>query len=201
MDKVTDVQRKDGVAKVRLLSGDTLHVPSPLFLERKLYPGELIDPAAYRQFMLERGYSHALEAAMKYLSLRERSEKEVRSRLRRSCYEEAVIEKVLSSLRLHHLLSDARFAEAWTHSRARKYGKNRIAQELRIKGIPGDDARNALSQISDEDEVAQALAQAQKLARRTDDTQKILHTLIRRGYRYAIAKRALAALFRPTEEE
>ena len=100
----------------------------------------------YRLFMMQRGYPHALEAAMKFLALRERSEQEIRTRLRRSQYDEATIQKVLDTLGLHDLVSDKRFAEQWVHSRSRKYGKNRIAQELRMKGVNGPEAQAALDQ-------------------------------------------------------
>ena len=91
MDKILDIQRKGGVARVKFLSGDMLKIPSALFLERRLREGEMMDPEAYRAFMLQRGYPHALEAAMKFLALRERSEKEICQRLRRSCYDEKII--------------------------------------------------------------------------------------------------------------
>ena len=125
MDQITQITRRGGVATVSLLSGDELKIPSAVYLERRLRTGERIDPEAYRAFMAQRGYPHALEAAMKFLALRERSEQEIRSRLRRSCYDDATIQRVLDTLSLHGLVSDERFAEQWAHSRSRKYGKNR----------------------------------------------------------------------------
>ena len=64
MDRVVSVERKNGVATVRFLSGDTVRVPSAVFLERRPRTGDSLDPDAYRLFLLKRGYPHALEAAM-----------------------------------------------------------------------------------------------------------------------------------------
>ena len=191
MYKIIEIQRKAGVARVSFLSGEMLKIPSPRFLERRVREGEAMDPAASRLFMQQRGYPHALEAAMKYLALRERSIAEVRARLKRSCYDEMTIEKVLDVLSAHELISDSRFAESWALSRSKKYGKSRIAQELRIKGVSSDQAQAALSQLSEEDEIARAAEQAGKLSRRMADPQKIIQALIRRGYSWSIAKKAL----------
>lgn len=191
MDKIIEIRRKAGVARVKFLSGEQLSIPSPLFLERRLREGEAMDPDAYRLFMQQRGYPHALEAAMKFLALRERSEGEVRSRLKRSCYDPATIARVIDTLTAHQLISDARFAEGWAQSRSRKYGKSRISQELRIKGVSREEAQAALDSISEEDELRQAREQAIKLARRMEEPKKIFQALLRRGYSYAIAKKAI----------
>ncbi|MBR0226797.1 MAG: regulatory protein RecX [Clostridia bacterium] len=190
-DKIIEIKRKNGVATIKMESGETLRAPSGLFLERRVHTYQQIDPEAYRLYLRERGYPHALEAAMKYLALRERSEQEVRARLRRSCYDEATIQRVLDTLGLHDLVSDARFAEAWVHARARKYGKNRIAQELRVKGIDRQEAETALNTLSEEDEYRRAVEQAKKLCRKfQNDPKKIAQSLTRKGYHWKMAKNA-----------
>ena len=191
MDRILEIKRKDGVANVKMESGETLRVPSAVYLERPLHRNQVIDPEAYRMFVAQRSYPHALEAAMKFLALRERSEQEVRARLRRSCYDENTIQRVLGSLSLHDLVSDARFAETWVHARSRKYGKSRIAQELRMKGVSGREAQAALDALPEEEEYRRALDQAQKLCRKfQNDPKKIAQSLMRKGYHWAMAKRA-----------
>ena len=191
MDRVLEIRRKGGVATIKMESGDILRAPSALFLERRLHTGQQMDPDAYRLYLRERAYPHALEAAMKFLALRERSVQEVRARLRRSCYDEGTIDRVLDTLGLHDLVSDARFAEAWVHARSRKYGKNRIAQELRVKGIDRQEAENALGALTEEDEYRRAVEQAKKLCRKLqNDPKKIAQSLTRKGYHWKMAKDA-----------
>ena len=191
MDRVVEIKRQHGVATVRMMSGDVLKIPSALFLERKLHVNQPLDPEEYRLFMAQRGYPHALEAAMKYLALRERSEQEIVSRLRRSQYGGGTIRKVIDTLNLHALVSYGRFAEQWVHSRSRKYGKNRIAQELRLKGVSGEEAQAALDAVPEEEEYRRCLEQAKKLCRKLhNDPKKIAQSLARKGYSWTMARRA-----------
>ena len=190
-DQVIEIKRQHGVATIKFMSGDVMKVPSALYLERKLHVNQPLDAEAYRQFIQQRAYPHALEAAMKFLALRERSEQEIRTRLRRSQYDEATIQKVLDTLGLHDLVSDGRFAEQWVHSRSRKYGKNRIAQELRMKGVTGQAAQAALDTVPEEEEYRRCVEQAKRLCRKfQNDPKKIALSLTRKGYAWPMARRA-----------
>ena len=194
MDKIVEIKRKNGVATIKMLSGDTLRVPSALYLERRLHVNQMIDPEAYRLYLRQRGYAHALEAAMKFLALRERSEQEVRARLRRSCYGEETIARVMETLTRHALVSDGRFAEQWTDSRKKKYGRGRIARELRMKGVSENEARAALADFSGEEEYERAYGQAVKMTRKfRGDAKKIAQALLRRGYGWSVARKAAEA--------
>ncbi len=201
MDTVTEVKRAGGVATVKLESGETLKVPSALFLERRLRAGQRIDAEGYRQFIREKGYPHALKAAVDYLALRERSEKEIVTRLKRVHYHEMTIAKVMETLAGHRLYSDERFAENWVAHRARKYGRRRIAMELKQKGVDGPAARQALEGLEREDEMAACVKQAEKMAHRAKgDRNKLIQALVRRGYDWQMAK-AAACRAMDTEEE
>ena len=168
-----------------------MRLPSAVYLERRLAVGQAVDAEAYRAFIRERSYPHALEAAMKYLALRERSENEGRVRLRSACYDDGVIQRVMDTLAGHSLVSDSRFAGQWAYSRARKYGKGRIARELRSKGVSQADTQQALQDIPEEEEYRRALIQAVRLARKfQNDPRKMQQALIRRGYHWALARRA-----------
>lgn len=191
MDTVTEVKRAGGVATIRLQSGEEIKAPSALYLERKVRAGQALDGDAYRAFIRDKGYPHALKAAVDYLALRERSEKEIISRLKRVHYHEMTIAKVMETLDLHHLYSDERFAENWVHRRAKKYGKRRIAMELAQKGVKGQTAQQALDTLETEDELSAASKQAEKIAKRVKgDRQKLMQALVRRGYDWALARKA-----------
>ncbi len=192
MDTVTEVKRAGGVATVKFLSGEVLKIPSALFVERKLRVGQMVDGEAYRAFIRDRGYPSALKAAVDYLSLRERSEKEIIQRLKRVHYHESTIARVMATLDAHHLYSDERFAENWVAHRARKYGKRRIAMELRQKGVSESETQNALDTLDRQDEFTACVKQAEKLIRRLKgDEQKMIQSLLRRGYDWQLAKSAV----------
>ncbi len=191
MDRVIEIRRQGGVATVKLESGEALRVPSAVYLDQPLHKNQPIDPEAYRAFVQKKAYPHALETAMQYLALREHSQQEVRQRLLRACYDEATVARVMDALDAHALVSDARFAEQWTHSRSRKYGKGRIARELRMKGVSDQEVQEALEAIPPEEEYGHALDQARKLCRKfQNDPTKIAQSLIRKGFHWSLAKRA-----------
>jgi len=77
--------------------------------------------------------------ALKLLSYRERSEWEIRDRMRKKGYEDGLIEDVLRYLESHNFISDERFAQVWGENRIRRgYGRKRVYFELRQKGVEAD---------------------------------------------------------------
>ncbi len=90
----------------------------------------MIDPSSQTQ---------ARRSAINYLAIREHSSLELRNKLLRKGFEEAVIEKVIIQLQLDNLQSDERFAESYTRMRTDKgYGPLSIQQELQRRGIDRD---------------------------------------------------------------
>ena len=202
MDTVTEVKRAGGVATIRLQSGDVIKAPSALYLERRLRVGQAVDAEMYRAFIRDKGYPHALKAAVDFLSLRERSEQEIVQRLRRVHFHEMTIARVMETLAGHHLYSDQRFAETWVSRRSRKYGRQRIAMELKMKGVSDDTARQALDGLDAEDELSSAIRQAQKAVHRVKgDEQKLIQALVRRGYGWQVARQAAKEALKHAEDE
>ncbi len=76
------------------------------------------------------------EYALKLLEYRERSEWEIRDRMRRKGYEEKVITETIEFLKNQNLVNDERFARMWTESRLRRsYGRWKISSDLKGKGV------------------------------------------------------------------
>lgn len=74
--------------------------------------------------------------AMNLLARREHSRQELYRKLSRRGAEASLIDSVLDQLAADGLLSDERFAEAYTTARARKgHGPQRISQELEERGV------------------------------------------------------------------
>ena len=78
------------------------------------------------------------ERAINLLARREHSRVELARKLTRHAEEGDDIEGLLDDLVRRKLLSDERYAEARSHTLARKYGAARIAHDLRQQGV--DDA-------------------------------------------------------------
>lgn len=74
--------------------------------------------------------------AVRYLGRREHSVAELEGKLRQRGVEPETIEEVMTFLLDHDLVSDERYAEAWSRVRVQKgFGPARIRAELRRKGV------------------------------------------------------------------
>ena len=91
--------------------------------------------------------------ALRYLSARDYSRKELASKLLRFAGEGEDLDALLDWLEEQNFLSDTRFAESLVRRRMGRYGNNRIKQELRDHQVVlPEDAMQALI----DDEVARA---------------------------------------------
>lgn len=97
----------------------------------------------------------ALQKAFRLLSLRARSERELREKLREKGFAESVLNKVMAKLADLKYLDDTSFAGQWARNFAvnKLYGNRRIQISLREKGIPDamidraiEEARSELSE-------------------------------------------------------
>lgn len=102
---------------------------------------DLVDLAAQHEAAAEQDarYRQALDRALRLLAQREHSVQELSAKLRAKGVDAAMAALVVDDLRGRGLQSDARFAEAFVHSRVGKsQGPVLIREELRQRGI--DDA-------------------------------------------------------------
>ncbi len=202
MDRVKEIKKYVGFVRVVLQNEEVLNIPSLLFYERKLRVGQLADKEQYEQFIKERGYTFALQKAVKMLSLKEVSEGQIREKLKKSYYLDEQIDKVIQVLQSKKLQNDERFATLYVTSKKKKYGKTRIYQELKQKGLSMQDAKDALLHVDDEEEQETADAQAQKITKNKVLDQamykRALASLARRGFSYSVSKCALDKIFKGT---
>lgn len=89
--------------------------------------------------------------ALRFLSFRPRSEKEVRQNLRGKHAPFAIIEKVIAKLKEKNFINDEEFIKWWIEQRTtfRPKGMRAIKIELRQKGIPDEMINDQLSLIKD----------------------------------------------------
>ncbi len=199
MDVITAIRKERGRYRVTVNDSEDVLVPVSLLRERPLKEGQSIDLEEYDNWLMVRQYRFALDRAVGYLAARARSRKEIEQKLLQAGYRPCTVEMVVYKLQRENLLDDADFARQWVESRAtHKLGRSRIAQELRRKGIPQEEAEEALSVIEDDDQLEGAVALAEKAAARIksgEDMRKaanrIAGMLARRGYSWDIAKEAI----------
>jgi len=141
-------------------------------------------------------FNNAKDKALKFLSYKMRSEKEVCNKLKEYGYTESIIKKVIDKLKEYNYINDVEFAISFIKykSNLKGYGKQHIKYELIKKGIDNctiDD----LFQNLDINETEKALNFIEKKLKGstkldTKEKQKLFAYLERKGYCYNIIKTA-----------
>jgi regulatory protein len=123
--------------------------------------------------------TRARNTAYRYLSIRARSRSEIEAKLRDKEFSDEVIESVMSGLVRLGYINDERFAEQWASSRMRTrgFGKRRVEQELRLKGVSRDTIHQAVQTVfgeQPEEELArkEAMKKLRTLTRFEPEVQK-----------------------------
>ncbi len=97
-------------------------------------------------------YDGTREKALRLLEFRSHSEKELTDKLKRAGAKDEDIERVLEFCREYGFVDDARYAanKARDLKNLKKYGKNRIRQELYSKGIDREIIDAAIDELDDD---------------------------------------------------
>ena len=146
----------------------------------------------------------ARAVALRFLGYSARSRSEMQKRLERDEFAPEIIATVLAELEARNWVNDAQFARDWVEDRAerKKYGRGRLAAELRRKGVDKDEVTAALDTVEDADELARAsAAAASRWKLSADETDReAIHAekrrvgafLQRRGFGWGIITQVLA---------
>jgi len=138
----------------------------------------------------------AYQKALGFLSRREHSSLELRTKLRKKCYSAAEIAEVIAQLTEQGYLSDKRYAEMLVRSRQSRYGLRHIAAELAAKGIAREKITETLVSL-DQDEFSVAFSVWQKRYRQAPTTPqekaRQMAFLQRRGFSVDIILKVLSS--------
>ena len=164
--------------------------------EKGLREGMTVSAADLQGLRREDERHTAYEAALRLLSYRPRSEKEIRFRLGRRGIAPEVVEETAKRLRHLHYLDDGAFAQFWTERRDSVSPRSRalIQSELRFKGIDAETASSTVEGLDDEEAAYRAAAKrlpalaslSRELFRR-----RLGGFLTRRGFAYDVVRRTL----------
>jgi len=136
----------------------------------------------------------AYDRALNYISLRRRSEWELRTYLKHKDYPPALVDTILNKLSNNGYVDDRAFAEAWVrnHRMLKATSQRRLSQELRAKRVDDDVIKSVLSEDeTDELSVLKELVAKKRKQTRYQDDLKLMQYLARQGYNYDDIKTAL----------
>ncbi len=171
----------------------------------ELRVGQQLSEADIEELKSRELFEKVKQNALGLVSLRPRSEYEVRSHLRRKSYEEGAVDHAVAYLERFDLLNDVAFANYWVEQRETFRPRSRFAlsQELRQKGISRDVIEAALEEV---DEMAGARRAAEKKTHRWaglpehEYKKKMAGFLQRRGYSYEVIKEVLEDSWQAVED-
>lgn len=139
------------------------------------------------------------DRALKYLSYRNRSFKEIFEYLKKKEYTEEEIQQTLKKLKDLAFIDDDNFAQQWASSRQRK-GKSKmlISMELAQKGISRNQTQNVLEDLKSDIETAfeyiqKRLRQFERFSPE-EKNKKITNRLKMRGYGWDTISKVLKQL-------
>jgi regulatory protein len=185
-----------------VVDGQVLARVSQLTVARLgLHTGMVVTEALAETLASEGAVHTLLEAAVRYLGYRPRSEQEIRTYVRRRKATPEQAEAVLEQLRQLHYVDDAAFAQFWRESRDRAAprGERLLRAELLGKGVARDIVTEAMPDADDEEVLARRVAE--RAVRRLrglpwqEFRDKLWGQLQRRGFSYGVANRIIKELW------
>jgi regulatory protein len=143
-----------------------------------------------------REHERALELAYRAVNYRERTVAELRTFLERKRVEPAAIDGAVAELTAAGFLDDARYARRYADDKREleRWGSERIARDLRRKGIAPDLIETVIADRSREAELRTALLLLEQRVPPPDDDRgrdRAWRLLVRRGYEPEIAYEAV----------
>lgn len=172
----------------------------------RLHKGQALSDAEIAQLQGDDEVGRAVDRALRFLSVRPRSEHEVRQSLRLKEVPPPVIDRALERLRALGYVNDRAFAEYWASDRRqfKPLGARALRYELRQKGVSADIIDEVLREQDDSDEAYRA-AQSQVRRVKSSDPremrQKLMMFLARRGFSPRDSRDAIARLLDELDAE
>lgn len=158
----------------------------------QIWEGAELSTSAYENILEHTVLKRAKQKALSLLKHMDRTEAELRRKLKQSCFTDEIIEKTILYIQSFHYIDDVRYATAYVETRKNKKSRKQIFMELCRKGIAQETARQVLEGFGAEDE-----AVLRELHKKTEDInalsymekQKLAASLYRKGFEAEIIKK------------
>jgi regulatory protein len=204
-------QRRPGRYNIMVDDIFTIAVSEKVLVDLDLTIGSEFDENRLAEAAGAEDKSKALSASLRLLESRMRSKKEIKDRLKQHGYAISTIGSVTEKLTEYGLVDDAEFAAAWVDSRSRSQpsGVRKLKSELAQKGVARETIEEALSVVTEDQELVLARKALSKQSRALPDDPIERRTeygrragyLARRGFGWNIVKEALQEQFGRTLDD
>lgn len=165
-----------------------------------LKKGDELTEQQIEEILLNEEKKKAKDRALKFLSYRDRSEKEIRKKLKDVGFDENIIEWVIGELKRIKLLDDKRFAQSYAQTQmiTRPMGEYYLRRELKQKGLDTELIEQTVEKVYEEKDqfsVAMELAVQRKKRYKNIDEMKakkrVSEFLLRRGFGWDVVSEVM----------
>ncbi|NLX62558.1 MAG: recombination regulator RecX [Tissierellia bacterium] len=200
--KITKIEAQKNIERVNIyIDGEfAFGLAKEIQLKYGLSEDMEIDKNFIDEVLLAEERLKAKDKALRFLSYRQRSYKEVLDKLKKEGFSQEIINSTMDFLKNYKLIDDLCFARNFMmdKSNINKYGPVRIKYELYNKGIPENIIDQVLEEYDDEYSVALELAKKKIKSYKNDDKNAIYRKLggflQRRGFSYECISKILREL-------
>ncbi len=197
MPKITKIENQKNKDRKNIYIDDkfSFGVSEILIIDYDLFVGKEISEKDIIRYKEGDNKQKCLEKSYRLLSIRPRSEKELRDKLRER-FKEGKINECINKLKDYGYIHDQEFARIWVNDRRKQRGKKALSFELYRKGIEKDTIKEILSNINPEDEFKTALDLVKSKGKfkelsKEKAYKKIGNFLSSRGFSYEIIKKVI----------
>lgn len=167
----------------------------------KLKENEELSEEKYKYIFNNILLKKAKDKALKYLSYKMRSEKQVKEKLLEDDFPQIIINKVINTLKKYNYINDDIFAKAFIKDKInlKGYGIFKITYELKMLGISEEIFNKYLEDENFFNEEEKAIELLEKKIKRIDyidfkERQKLYAYLARRGFSFETINKALNSI-------
>lgn len=180
-------QLEKGRRRVRLDNGMELLLYKGEVRAEGLESGMEVSEELYDKLIYEIVGKRAKKRALHLLERQDRTEYQLREKLRQGGYPQEAVEEAVAYVMSYHYVDDLRYACHYIRCQKEKKSIRRLRQDLLQRGVAEAVIEQALSQEGDEDETEAIRLLLEKKGYREDMTKqeagRIYQFLLRRGYR------------------
>lgn len=188
-------QRRKNRCSIFLDNEYAFGLDQEIVLQFGLKKGDVLTEQQIEEISINEERKRAKDRALNFLSYRDRSEKEIRTKLNDVGYDENIIEWVIGELQRLKFLDDERFAQSYAQTQmiTRPVGEYFLKRELKQKGVAEELIEQTIEKTYQEkDQFSVALELAQQRKKRYKDVdeikakKRVSDFLLRRGFSWDV---------------
>ena len=153
----------------------------------KLQENEMIQEKVYEEIIQDTVLRRAKQKAMAILKYMDRTEQELRQKLKQAEYTESITESAIEYVKMFHYLDDKRFAANYIRYKKDTKSKRQLQTELMQKGIRKEFIEQAFEEEYDDEDLAIQKAIAKKTvdidSLPQEEKMKLASSLYRKGFK------------------